>query len=238
MRIVRYFALVSASLLASITTGAAADEKIPAPDRTPVVAAAPCDLTGYTSHVFTAPGGTGIPIPDAAGVSPPLPTFSTVPDMTVFTDVIVGVKIDHTWVGDLIITIRYDQNNDMTPETLVKLLCRPDIACDPAAAGTGCSDDMACTQSYLFSDAGTMELATGQCGFGVIPGGCFVPTITGGGMLSAFDGLMKGGTFSLTVTDHVAQDVGLLCEWSVHYKSQGVTAAQGTTWGKLKVNHR
>lgn len=241
MRLMRYFlALVSAAALAASAGGTLAEEK-PSEDRPgPGLNTGPnCTLTGYTSHVVTFPT-PGIPIPDGAGISPVLPGIVTAADMTSFTDVIVGFKVDHTWVGDLVATVAYDQNSDLTPEFSAVVVCRPGRECNPAGAGFGCNSNLSCSSSYLFSDEALGELGLENCATtdDILPGGCYKPSAEAALPLSAFNGKMKGGTFSLQITDNAAQDVGFVCEWSVHYKAVGPTVTQRQSWGRVKSAYR
>jgi subtilisin-like proprotein convertase family protein len=110
------------------------------------------------------------------------------------------VKLKHTWVGDLVVTLIHPNGS-----TTATLLNRP----DPAAPSNCSRDDVDAT----FQDgAGTQ--ANTSCNF-------TIPAITGVvapvSPLSAFSGLTGAGTWTLRVQDANAGEYGYLEDWSLTF---------------------
>ena len=135
-------------------------------------------------------------IPDSvpAGVTS---TITVAEDITL-TDLQVGVEIDHTWVGDVFISLTSPGG------TTVTLLDRPGFT----GSGFGCSSN---DMDVVFSDAASVDPET-SCPAGppwlsgpVLP---FSP-------LSAFDGESTVGTWTLTVSDNAGGDTGQIVNWSL-----------------------
>ncbi|TAH41409.1 MAG: hypothetical protein E6Q43_03975 [Dokdonella sp.] len=135
-------------------------------------------------------------IPDSspAGVTS---TITVAEDITL-TDLQVGVEIDHTWVGDVFISLTSPGG------TTVTLLDRPGYT----GSGFGCSSN---DMDVVFSDAASVDPET-SCPAGppwlsgpVLP---FSP-------LSAFDGESTVGTWTLTVSDNAGGDTGQIVNWSL-----------------------
>jgi subtilisin-like proprotein convertase family protein len=145
---------------------------------------------GQTLEASDLPVGTS----DNASVTSQLDVAQ---DVTI-TDLDVHVDMNHTWVGDLSITITSPSN------TTVTLLDRPGVP----ASTFGCSDD---DLDVIFDDdagfptenhcAGTTPWLTG-------PASPVSP-------LSAFNGESTAGTWTLTVTDGASGDSGTLNTWQL-----------------------
>ncbi len=208
-----------------------------------------CDITGYKGEQrqFVPP----LAIPDAspAGITTPLILIPA--DGDVIDDVIITMNASHTWVGDLIVTVNYDEDcaGPGGPISAV-LLCRPDASGDPSqtpppcgtsAAALGCSSNLDCNNTYSFGDAAVASLGVGAfCGptsATVLPGGCYKPG-AGGTPLAIFRGLAKGGCWTLTVSDNAALDTGVLCSWAVFLRNQHPVPAQSSSWGQVKNLYR
>lgn len=222
--------------MALLATAAWAEEKVPA-ETDPIEVQANCDLTGYKSYF--GPGGT---IPDnvAAGATfGPIPTPSE-PLGDLIADVIIDIKMDHTWVGDLIVTVGYDQGCDGAIDASAVLLCRPrgTGTTTPAPCGTGtgfgCSGNLSCTNVYLWDDAAAAPMAEGVCPT-AIAGGCYLPATVGGSPLSVFENRIKDGCWYLNVADRAGADTGQVCEWSVHILNAPPIAVEQANWGGVKV---
>ena len=117
----------------------------------------------------------------------------------VITDANIGVQANHTFVGNLIFTVR-------SPElTEVTIIDRPGLPADPP---NGCYRD------------GILAMLDDEAGLAV-EGICTsaTPSIYGTFMpnnaLTAFDGELGDGTWLLTVSDAQAGNTGGLVDWSV-----------------------
>jgi len=124
----------------------------------------------------------------------------TISDASAITDLNVRLNISHSWVGDLVVTLKHVQTG-----TTVTLLNRPGIS----FSADGCGEsDIFCT----FDDAAA-EPADNQCWpsdptFAAIDGG-FRPTSP----LSAFGGQSLAGSWQLNVSDRALGDEGSLLGW-------------------------
>ena len=173
-----------------------------------------------TIDVFVAPdyfysNETGIPIPDNA-----CPSFTTseieVDDMFEPINVKVGVNMQHTWRGDLIIELT-------SPEgTTIRLL-----------GGVGSSAD---NLDALFSDSGPA---------GVFGSGDHDPSApfydvegqtqgSGMGPLAPFLDEDPQGTWTLSVCDDAGQDVGSLNQWALLFYTENLPPV-GTEDGSAMV---
>lgn len=196
-----------------------------------------CGIANYKGdvQVLTAP----LPIPDnnLAGVD--VGTINTAADLTRFLDVVVSLKMAHTWIGDLAATLTYDETCDGTPEASSRFICRPGrLNCDNTLGSPfGCSSNLACANTLYFSDAGLNVLGVSPNGCGttstVMPTGCYQGG-TNAQPLSVFDHLLKGGCWKLNVADHGAGDTGTVCEWAVYTLNETVVPVTPTTWGAIK----
>ncbi|HEX7880550.1 MAG TPA: PPC domain-containing protein [Candidatus Eisenbacteria bacterium] len=196
-----------------------------------------CSITDYKGQVVTLPTPVAIPDNNLAGVS--VGTINTPNDLTKFLDVIVSLKVTHTWVGDLVATLTYDETCDGQPEASSRFICRPGRATCDNVLGTpfGCSSNLACANNMFFSDGATNVLGTSPTGCGtsstVLAAGCW----KGGSNaqpLSVFDNFRKGGCFKLNVADYGSGDTGTVCEWGVYTLNESIVPVAPTTWGALK----
>lgn len=121
----------------------------------------------------------------------------TIADTGILDDVDVIVRIEHTFVGDLRVTLRHVDTG-----TNRRLINRPG-----APPGFGCSgDDIDATL-----DDEALSPVEDEC---VTPGpvaidGTFMPDLS----LDIFDGEDLSGDWQLTVSDRAAGDLGTLVEW-------------------------
>ncbi|HYC78862.1 MAG TPA: lamin tail domain-containing protein [Planctomycetota bacterium] len=154
---------------------------------------------GTSSHAgeLLAAGAAGfpLPIPDGVGVPGVGPTAtSTLTQATslVLTDVDVVLQLNHTWYGDLNVSLSHGG-------TTVTLLVAgtPDVN----------SDFVGTTR---FSDEGYAP-ADHAVGGVVIPKYALRPDAP----LSAFDGQDAGGTWTLSLSDNFLGDSGTLLGWSL-----------------------
>ncbi|HMM66675.1 MAG TPA: proprotein convertase P-domain-containing protein [Dokdonella sp.] len=135
-----------------------------------------------------------IPDNDPAGATS---TITVGEDLTL-TDLQVGVAIDHTWVGDLTVSLTSPGG------TTVVLLDRPGVP----ASTFGCPDD---NMNVVFSDAASVVPETTCNGSTPWLSGPVLPVAA----LSAFDGESTLGTWTLTVSDSAGGDTGGITNWSL-----------------------
>jgi subtilisin-like proprotein convertase family protein len=108
----------------------------------------------------------------------------------------VYVKINHTWVGDVVVTLRHDAGAPVT------LIDRPGVP----TSTFGCSG---ANVDVTLSDAGTAPVES-TCGTTPpVVSGVLIPNAT----LSAFDGQDFAGAWVLNVSDRVGGDTGNLVRW-------------------------
>jgi len=131
-----------------------------------------------------------------------------VADSFVVEDLEASLKISHTYVGDLSVTLSHVETG-----TSVLLVDRPGL---PALGNFGCSRD---NIDVVLSDAGT----------GSVEDQCEVTTPAISGVrtpdnpLSAFDNESTAGTWQLSVEDGAAADSGTLVEWCLLVPEPGST---------------
>jgi len=162
-----------------------------------------CDLVDNDCD-GTADDDARVPIVGSGGPVPPtgtsgLATF-TVPSPAdgIISDVDVLVDISHTWVGDLEVTITSPLGTSVL------------LAENRGSSGSGYS-------STVFDDEASTSIASGIAPFA----GSFTPEDP----LSALDGELLGGTWTLDVDDEVSSDSGTLLGWEV----QAAIAGQADT---------
>ena len=114
------------------------------------------------------------------------------------TNVQVGLDVQHTWVGDLVMTLTSPDN------TSVVIYDRP----LSDGAGLGCSGD----DILAILDDTAPSAVEDECA-------AAVPTINGtfspNNPLSTFTGETGDGTWTLTIDDVFGGDAGILREWSI-----------------------
>ncbi|MDA8019746.1 MAG: proprotein convertase P-domain-containing protein [Thermoanaerobaculia bacterium] len=167
---------------------------------------------GLTLAVTSDQGSFDIPISGLVGASQAPDVPQPVPDgvpagvestLVIDTDVILGglqveVDIEHTWVGDLTIRLR------SPAATEIVLLDRPGVPSDPL----GCANN---DVRVTFSDSAVVDPEL------ICSASSSEPWVTGPVLpvaaLSAFDGESSQGTWTLTVSDDIAGDLGTLVSW-------------------------
>jgi len=149
---------------------------------------------GAFAAVLSAPA----PIPDNEPIAG-LADCIAVADTRAISDLNVHLAIDHSWVGDLIVTLTHDDTGRS-----VRLLDRPG-AVDESSGCDG--DDIDATLDDEASSPAHDECAA------------TTPTISGSfrpaTALSVFDGESIAGTWTLEVTDNAPRDSGALSGWSL-----------------------
>ena len=139
-----------------------------------------------------------VAIPDDGGPGNSGISTLDVGDDVALTDLNVWVNISHTWVGDLIISVRSPAGTE------VLLLDRPGVP-----AGTfGCSDN---NMIVTFDDASVFDPENHCAGTD--------PWYTGDAMpvqpLAAFNGESTMGTWELVVSDNAGGDTGNIEDWGL-----------------------
>jgi len=120
----------------------------------------------------------------------------TVMQSGLLSDLTVGLEINHTYVGDLIVKLVHASSG-----TEVTLIDRPGVP----ASGFGCAED---NVSTVLSDAELLSVEN-QCDTPMAINGRFIPNNS----LSTFNNLELSGNWSLKVTDSENQDTGALISW-------------------------
>jgi hypothetical protein len=223
--------------LALVATAAWAEEKVPN-DVPGEGIVANCDLTGYKSEVRTFNPGIAVPDNNPAGVTTPAIQFAA--DGSTIADVVIDILMTHTWIGDIVATVQYDETCDGTVDATSVVICRPrgPAAGHPAPCGTtataGCSGDLTTASRLLFDDSAVNTLAEGAAACTTtIPGGCYRPSTGGGTPLARFRGMRKDGCWTLNVSDRAGLDTGVILEWSVHLRNQTIGVEQ-SSWTQVK----
>jgi len=133
-------------------------------------------------------GNIVVPIPDVSSVEVPI----NVPDTGLVQDVNVRVRLNHTFDGDLVISLVHPDG------TVINLA--NNRGGSGANYGTGAND---CSGTpTVFDDEAAATIASGVAPFA----GSFRPDAA----LSGFDGKLSSGTWKLRVSDTAALDVGTI----------------------------
>lgn len=147
-------------------------------------------LTSQPQRFCSAPG---MSLPDPGTASD---TLSVGTSMTII-DLNVELRIEHTWVGDLTVTLTHVDTG-----TSVAIVGRPG---NPAST-YGCSGD---DIDAVLDDEAAAPVED-ECA-GAVP--TIEGTFTPNQLLSAFDGEDLAGDWTLVVDDAVGADTGTLVEW-------------------------
>ncbi|MCH9650001.1 MAG: proprotein convertase P-domain-containing protein [Deltaproteobacteria bacterium] len=139
-------------------------------------------------------------VPVAITDNDPAGSSSTldVADDVVISDLNVRVDVAHSWVGDLILTLRSPANTE------VVLLDQPGVP----ASMFGCADN---NMNVTFDDGAGGDLEN-LCA-GSDP--WFVGSADAVGALSDFNGESTAGTWTLLVSDNAAGDTGTITDWEL-----------------------
>ncbi len=154
------------------------------------------DLPTDTPHGFP----LEVPIPDChpGGIL----SWQTISGCDTIEDLDVALEIDHQWTGDLVVTLESPSG------TLVTLVDRPGYD----GSGYGCQF---AGLSAVLDDEAALALED-QCnddGGGTIPSisGTLIPNES----LSAFDGELGSGVWTLRVSDWAEENTGKLMNWQL-----------------------
>lgn len=233
--------LVVASLLVLACSGMVFAQKIDDSFGDPQENLVFCPLDGYKSFIQTLSPPVLVPDNNPAG-GPTIGPIVTPADGSTITDVIVDFRMQHTFVGDLIASVTWD--DDCTPSTPalgpVNILCRQNRTggCSTVQGSPfGCGADLLAANVLEFSDAGSAEAGEPLCTTS-IAGGCYLPDNDGAALpFSIFDGRPKSGCWYLRVADYAGGDTGSVQEWSVHIQNS-TTATEQASWGSVKGLYR
>ena len=144
------------------------------------------------SNDCSAPG-VAIPDNDPTGLDDTIMII----DAGVIEDINVYVRVTHTWVGDLIMTLEHVDTG-----TSVVVLDRPGV---PGSA-FGCSSD---NLEITLDDEATDPIEDECSATAPAMFGSFTPE----NPLSAFDGEDRAGMWTLNISDNAGGDTGTLVEW-------------------------
>lgn len=151
------------------------------------------DTTCSFVDPYTSAPGVAIPDNNPAGVS----DVMNVADSFVIQDVNVGLRINHTWVGDLVVTLSKGA-------TTVVLIDRPGTP-----PGTfGCSEN---NYDIVLDSQGTGGPIEALCS----PSMTSPPNYTPNESLNVFNGMLSDGNWTLNVSDNAGGDLGTLVEWTL-----------------------
>jgi len=238
-----YTVVLSAIALMLPAAQALADKNESPPSTDPIEVTANCDLTGYKSGEQVLQPPVAIPDNIPAGVT--VGPIVIPADGSLINDVILEFQGAHTWVGDLVITLGYDENCDGQVDVSTRVLCRPrgtdatgNAPCGPGA-GVGCSSNLVVANTYRFTDGVATVMAEGTCAGSTvnIASGCYHPSIAGGGTFTVFSGRPKGGCWYMNVADFAGADIGTINRWVV-YLLNSPTANSASSWGQVKTLYR
>jgi hypothetical protein len=202
----------------------------------------PCNLETFKALTQAFPQPIPIPDQQPSGVTVG-PILSNAHPGELISDVVLEVKMNHTWVGDLRIRLDYDITCDGSPDAFAMVLCRPrgTTATTPSPCGPGigfgCSGDLTCQNTYRFHDASPMPLGVGTCS-ATIASGCYGIPTDGGAPLSVFNGLPKSGCWFLTVIDASSGDIGSICEWTLWEDKTPPVGVSAVPWTRVKSLYR
>jgi len=150
---------------------------------------------------FVSDPNLAIPDNNPAGIA----DIINVPISETITDLNVDLIIPHTWVGDLIVTLQHGGGG---PVTLI------DRAGLPASA-FGCESN---DYDIVLDDEGIVAPTIEDlCGPAAGSTPTSPPNYVPNSALSAFDGQLSSGAWTLRVSDNVGADVGRLVHWSLHF---------------------
>ncbi len=124
----------------------------------------------------------------------------------VITDLDVGIVIDHTWQGDVTVTLTHVES-----ATTVTLIDRPGFSGTGFGFDANNYGDTNTNAPFILDDAAELVYDTPVAQMANVTGR-WKPDL---GPLSAFNGINSTGTWTLTVTDSVAGDTGFIFEWGI-----------------------
>ncbi len=139
-----------------------------------------------------------VTIPDDGGAGNPATSDLVVNQSDILTDVDVRVVIQHSWVGDLMVTLRSPTGTE------VLLLDRPGVP----GSTFGCGDN---NMDVTFDDASGFDPEDHCAGTDPWYTGVTAPVAS----LAAFNCESMLGICTLIVSDHAGQDTGSIIDWEL-----------------------
>ncbi len=179
-------------------------------------------------------------IPDFSSTDPqpPLVTpaikFNDQPGVIV-TDVVIDLDMEHTWAGDLIITLEH--TSDSGAVTAIDLVQRPGVP----ETGFGCDGNLVHDpeNKYYFGTRPDLNTLGDDVCREEIPGGCYAVAPENPDALTIYRGMAKGdGTWRLIISDNAAGDLGYVYNWSVHLLCESPISVEPKSWGNIKASYR
>lgn len=170
-----------------------------------------CEALGATTVYQASPG---IDIPDNGGDLNPASHTINVPDGYTLADVDVDFQTDHTWVGDLIITVEHNATSAIIVDRM-----------GYTGSGFGCNSD---GLDIILDDEGAGGAIEDNCGpsdASSTPSS--PPNYSPNDPLSVFDGMSAAGAWTITVSDNADFDTGALLGWSLHLTATGPSPCAG-----------
>ena len=153
----------------------------------------------------------------------------------ILTDVVIDIDMEHTWVGDLVITLTH--TSDSGAVTTCNLVDRPGVP----ESTFGCSGDLVSDPEdkyYCGSDPTLAPLGEFDCP-SVIDPACYAVAVENPGCLETLRGMDCGdGTWSLTFQDNGGGDTGYVYNWSVHLLCEGDISVEDQSWCEVKEYYR
>jgi subtilisin-like proprotein convertase family protein len=151
-----------------------------------------------TENLYCSYPYLSIPDDDATGIDDVL----SISDATTIQDLDVQLDIEHTYVGDLLITLEH-----LDTGATVTLIDRPGVP----DSTYGCSgDDIDATIDDYGPDGDAENMCDDQPAISGRVRGGDPPSST---LLTAFEGESLSGNWKVTVSDHAGQDDGVLNQW-------------------------
>jgi subtilisin-like proprotein convertase family protein len=164
----------------------------------------------------------GLAIPDGTGQY--VCDTITVPDSFTITDLDVDLVVDHTWVGDLCVTL----SKDGGPSIQLIQRINYDGPCDGSGC-CGCSNND--LDLILDDEGGNGPIDDDPCDGGPLTGN-YVPDEA----LSIYDSLDAAGDWTLCVNDNAGADTGVFVHWSLHFAvPSGLTPCEAAVPDKCAI---
>jgi subtilisin-like proprotein convertase family protein len=191
-----------------------------------------CPIDLYETATATAE--MAIPDDDPAGVTCPPISFPSQPAFQI-SDIVVELDVEHTWVGDLVITLKHTRG---TGEVVTaELVHQPGVP----ETSFGCSSDLVrdAGEKYAFaSDPSLLPLGSTSCPATIQPA-CYAVASENPDGLTAFRGLKKGaGTWELEIRDLESGDTGTFYGWSMNILTRtSPVSVNASSWGRIKARY-
>lgn len=175
------------------------------------------------------------PIEDLVEVCAPTIKFNPQPGQ-VIADVVIDICLDHTWVGDITITLTHTSSSGEVKT--VDLVQRPGVP----QSTFGCSGDLVCdpeNKYYFGSDPSLAPLGEVDCDPIIAPA-CYAVAVENPDGLHIFrDQPCGDGFWELCIRDDAAGDTGFIYNWSVHLLCEaGPVSVENASWGDIKAAYR